>query len=360
MGALSGRPARAVAVAAALLLLGACGGDTGTGTAAGGASGQSMDQLYAAAQQTGEDTVVVYGIKTATTCYQQFSETFPGITVQSQYMVGETQARLQQEHISGQNVGDVLRTGNTSMLALINDGILTEFVPETTAGYPEAAFGPQNAMINDTQRLSGIAYNAASIPDTEAPRSWNDLIDPRFRGRIVMPDPTSPGAGLSVLEALLDTGAVDEQWLRALAANQPALIQGVQPAIEALKTGEYHVMLGGLDQITGPALEQGTDLRYVFPVEGATPLTKHYIGVITNAPHPNAARLLVSWLLSEDGQSCLAEQESEFPARPGAAPPAGLPPLDQLDNVAVQQPASSAVLARQTELLGTFQEIFRG
>ena len=361
------KPVRAWAVAAgACLVLTACGGggetdasaDTG-GEAAEAGGGETMDDLAAAAKDAGEDTVVVYGIKTQTACYDQFTEAYD-IAVETQYMVGETQARLQQEHISGQNVGDVLRTGNTSMLALIKDGILTEFVPADVEGIPDAAYGPENAMVNDSQRLSGIAYNSANISEDEAPQSWDDLVDPRFKGRIVMPDPTSPGAGLSILQSLLDTGAVDEQWLEDLNANEPAFIQGVQPAIEALKTGEYDIMFGGLDQITGPALEEGTDLKYVFPVEGATPLTKHYSGVITNAPHPNAARLLVSWLVSEEGQTCLATEENEFPVREGIEPPSGIPPLDELDNVAEQKPASYDELEKQTELLAQFKEIFAG
>ncbi|MFW3169568.1 ABC transporter substrate-binding protein [Geodermatophilus sp. CPCC 206100] len=370
MSGMRRHPVRAVAAAAGLcLLLASCGGSDSDAAAGGGGGGggggsaeggESMDDLYQAAQEAGEDTVVVYGIKTGTACYDQFSQEYSGITVQTQYMVGETQARLQQEHVSGQNVGDVLRTGNTSMLALIRDGILTEYVPADVEGISEAAYGPENAMINDSQRLSGIAYNSANVPDAEAPKSWDDLVDPQFKGRIVMPDPTVPGAGLSILQSLMDTGVVDDEWLEALAANEPAFIQGVQPAIEALKTGEYDVMLGGLDQITGPALEEGTDLRYVFPVEGATPLTKHYTGVITNAPHPNAARLLTSWLVSEDGQTCLATEENEMPVREGVAPPEGIPALDELPNVAEQKPASFDELDAQTELLTKFKEIFAG
>ena len=366
-----GRWATVAAGSALALLLTSCGGGEEEPEATGGGSGggdaaaeggaPSMDELYEAAQADGEDTVVVYGIKTGEACYQQFSEEFPGIEVQSQYIVGETQARLQQEHVSGQNVADLLRTGNTTMIALIQDGILTEFVPETAEDFPEAAFGPENAMINDTQRMSGIAYNTANVSEENAPTGWQDLVDPRFKGRIVMPDPTSPGAGLSTLQALLETGGeTDEEWLRALAANEPALIRGVQPTIEALRSGEYDVMFGGLDQVTGPQLEEGTEIEYVFPVEGATPLSKHYTGLITNAPHPNAAKLLYTWLLSEEGQTCLAEEESEMPVRPGIAPPEGVPPLDELENVAVQEPATAEELEKQQAYLAQFQEIFGG
>lgn len=364
MNAVTRRPRRSWALTAGsiCLLLASCGSGGGPGAAAGAEdiNGASVQELYQAARDAGENEVVVYGIKTETACYDEFSQRFKGIQVKPQYMVGETQARLQQEYVSHQNVGDLLRTGDTTMLALIKQGVLSPFVPAGADAIPKAAFGPGQAMINDTQRLGGIAYNTRNLSPSEAPRSWVDLADPRFKGKIVMPDPTSPGAGLSVLQALLNSGGTtDEDWLRRLAANEPALIKGTQPAIEALKTGEYDVMLGGLDQVTGPPVEQATALKFVFPVEGATPITKHYIGLITNAPHPNAAKLLETWLLSEEGQRCLAEKEGEYPVRKGTAPPGEMPAFDELDNPAEQKAATYAELDEQTAYLKQFKELFR-
>jgi iron(III) transport system substrate-binding protein len=347
------------AAGALCLLLAACGG-TGGGSGGGDqpAVGPPLQELYAAAQAAGEDRVVVYGIK-GEACYDRFSARFPGIAVESQYMVGETQARLEQEHVSGQNVGDVLRTGSTSMLALTRSGILTPFTPDNAEGIPDEAWGPDRAFVNDTKRVAGIAYDTAQLTEDEAPKSWTDLADPGLSGRIVMPDPTGPGAGLSILQELLQTGgATDDAWLERYAANRPALIQGVQPAIEALRSGEYAVMMGGLDQMTGPALEEGTRLKWVFPVAGATPVTGHFTGVITNAPHPNAARLLVSWLLSEEGQTCLAQEGREYPVRAGVAGPAGFPALDELDAVTPPRPVDFAELERQQQYLEQFQNVF--
>ena len=348
-----------VAAVTLCLLVAACGGSGGGSGGANGNGASSVDELYKAAQAAGEGKVIVYGIKTGTDCYTQFSQRFPGIKVEQQYMVGETQARLQQEHVSGQAVGDVLRTGSTTMLALIQDGILTNFVPATAASLPKEAFGPKNAMINDSKRVKGIAYNTDNLSEAEAPKSWEDLADPRFKGKIVMPDPTSPGAGQSVLQELLQSsGATDEDWLRRFAANRPAFIKGVQPAIEALKTGEYDVMLGGIDQITGPALEKGAKLKWIFPVQGATPIAAHYVGLITKAPHPNASKLLISWLVSEEGQTCLAKKESEYPVRQGVAPPPGMPATDKLPNLAPPRSADFDELKRQEQYLKSFKEVF--
>lgn len=346
----------AVAGASCLLLAGCADGGGSGGDQP--AIGPPVQELYAAAQAAGEDRVVVYGIK-GDACYDRFSERFPGITVESQYMVGETQARLEQEHVSGQNVGDVLRTGSTSMLALTKSGILTPFTPADAAGIPEEAWGPDRAFVNDTKRVAGIAYDTAQLSADEAPQSWTDLADPALHGRIVMPDPTGPGAGLSILQELLQTGgATDDAWLERYAANEPALIQGVQPAVEALRTGEYAVMMGGLDQMTGTELEEGSTLEWVFPVAGATPVTGHFIGVITNAPHPNAARLLESWLLSEEGQTCLAQEGREYPVRAGVAGPPGFPALDELDAVTPPRAVDYAELERQQQFLEKFQGVF--
>jgi iron(III) transport system substrate-binding protein len=343
-----------------LVLLTSCG--SGGGSSNGpGSDGRpaSMQDLYAAAQKAGEKEIVVYGIKTATACYAQFSQQFPGIHVTQQYMVGETQARLQQEYISHQNAGDLLRTGDTTMLALIKQGILTSFSPAGSEALPKDAFGPNNAMINDSQRMSGIAYNAKNPTPDQAPKSWADLADPRFKDKIVMPDPTSPGAGLSILQSLLESGGpTNNDWLQRFAANKPAFVKGTQPAIDALKTGEYDVMLGGLDQTSGPALEKGTNLKYLFPVPGATPITKHYIGLITHAPHPNAAKLLETWLLSQQGQTCMAEKEGEYPVLPGVAAPKDVPNRAQLPNVSEQKPAGYDELDKQTNYLAQFKKVF--
>jgi iron(III) transport system substrate-binding protein len=348
------------AVAGAVgLLLAACGsgGDAGGGGAQS-AVGAPVQELYAAAQAAGEDKVVVYGIK-GNACYDRFSQRFPGITVESQYMVGETQARLEQEHVSGQNVGDVLRTGSTTMLALTKSGILTPFTPADVDGIPAEAWGPDHGFVVDSKRVAGIAYNTAQISPDEAPKSWTDLADPRFKGKIVMPDPTGPGAGLSILQELLQTGgATDDAWLERYAANEPALIQGVQPAIEALRSGEYAVMMGGLDQMTGPPLAEGSSLKWVFPVAGASPVTGHFIGIITNAPHPNAARLLESWLLSEEGQTCLSQEGNEYPVRDGVPGPPGFPALDELDAVTPPRPVDYTELDRQQKYLEQFQTVF--
>jgi iron(III) transport system substrate-binding protein len=347
------------ALAGALCLaLAACGSGSGDSGPAQSAVGAPMAELYAAAQAAGEDQVVVYGIK-GNECYDRFSQQFPGIRVESQYMVGETQARLEQEHISGQNVGDLLRTGSTSMLALAQSGILTPFTPADVTGIPDEAWGPERAFVNDTKAAASLVYDSAQLSPDEAPTSWEDLTDPRLRGKIVMPDPTGPGAGLSLLQELLQSGgSTDDAWLEKFAANEPGLIRGVQPAIEALRTGEYAVMVGGLDQTTGPVLERGTTLKWVFPVTGATPVTGHFVGVITNAPHPNAARLLESWLLSEEGQTCLSQEGNWYPVRDGVAPPPGRPALDELDSVPPQRPVDYSELERQQQYLQKFQTVF--
>jgi iron(III) transport system substrate-binding protein len=340
------------------LALAACSGSGGGGGPAQPAVGPPMPELYSAAQAAGEDRVVVYGIK-GNECYDRFSQRFPGIRVESQYMVGETQARLEQEHISGQNVGDVLRTGSTSMLALTRSGVLTPFTPSDVTGVPDAAWGPDRAFVNDTKAAASLVYDTAQLSADDAPTSWEDVTDPRLRGRIVMPDPTGPGAGLSLLQELLQSGgSTDDGWLERLAANEPALIRGVQPAIEALRTGEYAVMLGGLDQTTGPELEEGTTLKWVFPVAGATPVTGHFVGVVTNAPHPHAARLLESWLLSEEGQTCLSQEGKWYPVRAGVPPPPGLPALDELDAVPPPRAVDYSELERQEQYLRQFQAVF--
>lgn len=343
-----------------LFVAAACGGTTEAqdAPAAEPERGVSIQQLYDAAREAGEDQVVVYGVEDDT-CYDQFSQQFPGIEVESQYVVGELQSRIRQEFVSGQHVADVLRTGSTSLLALAQDEIMEPFTPATSEGLPSELFGPNNTFVQTTRRAAGLAYNHDRMSDADAPRSWEDLTDPRFRGQIVMPDPTGPGAGLSALQELLQSGGTtDNAWLDRLAANEPAFIRGVQPATESLKNGEYPVMFGGLDQVTGPGLEEGAPVTFVFPVDGATPVTAHNTGIVQGAPHPNAARLLETWILSEEGQTCLVERGNEYPVRDDVPSPEGFPPLAELSDVTPARTMDFDELERQQSYLAQFRDVF--
>lgn len=348
------------ATAAGLILLAACGSssaDQETTKAPG--TGASMDDLYKAAKDKGEKQVVVYGIENDT-CYAEFSQAFPGIKVKAQYMVGEMESRLQQEFVSHRQVGDVVRTGDTTLLALSKDKILEPFTPVTAKGLPASIYGPDHSFVAMTKRAGGLAYNTDKIAPADVPKSWADLTDPKFKGKIVMPDPTGPGAGQSTLQELLGIGkTTDDAWLKKLAANKPALIKGVQPASEALKTGEYSLMLGGLDQVTGPPLEKGAPIKFQFPVEGGIPVTVHYSGIVKNSPHPDAAKLLTTWLLSKDGQRCLVEKGNEYPVLTKDVPnPKGIQPLDELKDVSVTHPVDYKELDAEQKSLAQFQKAF--
>jgi iron(III) transport system substrate-binding protein len=358
----------AMSTALFAVTLAACGSsDNGaaTSTPSGKAtpSDLTMDQLYQAAKSAGETKVVVYGID-PTTCYDQFSAKFPGIKVESVYMVGTLQAKLEQEHVSGEQVADVVRTGDTTLLGLAKDGILESFIPSSAAtGVPSEYIDPSGQYIRVTQRASGLIYNNTKLSAADAPKKWSDLANPEYKGHVAMPDPTGPGAGLSTLEELLIHGApTDKAWLQKFAANDPALMKDLPTTEQAVTSGEYWIGLGGLDQVSGIAAEKADpSITFKFPMEDSTPVTGHYMGILQGAPHPNAAKLLETYLLSKEGQTCLVNKGNEYGVRTDGIPnPAGMPSIQSLNGASAFRPVDQKELDLQLQYENEFKQAFKG
>lgn len=354
-----------VLCAVALAACGSSGNVTGQSAASGKEvpSKLTMGQLYQAAKSAGENKVVVYGVDPST-CYDQFSAKFPGIKVESVYMVGTLQAKLEQEHVSGEQVADVVRTGDTTLLGLAKDGILESFIPSSAAaGVPSEFIDPQGQYIRVNQRASGIIYNNAKLSAADAPKKWSDLADPQYKGHVALPDPTGPGAGLSTLEELLIHGApTDKSWLQKFAANSPALMKDLPTTEQAVASGEYWIGLGGDDQVSGIAAQKADPgITFKFPMADSTPVTGHYIGLLQGSPHPNAAKLLETYLLSKEGQTCLVRQGNEYGVRSDGIPnPGGMPPIQNLHGASAFRPVGQKELDLQLEYASEFKQAFKG
>lgn len=367
MNRTTGRLLAVMSTALCAATLAACG-SSGSGAAPSSSSGKAtpsdltMDKLYQAAKSAGENKVVVYGIDPST-CYDQFSAKFPGIKVESVYMVGTLQAKLEQEHVSGEQVADVVRTGDTTLLGLAKDGILEQFIPSSAAtGVPSEYIDPQGEYIRVTQRATGLIYNNTKLSAADVPKKWSDLADPKYKGHVALPNPTGPGAGLSTMEELLIHGApTDKAWLQKFAANDPALMKDVPSTEQAVDSGEYWIGFGGEDQVSGIAAQKADpSITFAFPMADSTPVTGHYIGLLQGAPHPNAAKLLETYLLSKEGQTCLVNQGNEYGVRSDGIPnPKGMPAIQSLHGASVFRPVNQKELDLQLQYEGEFKQAFK-
>ncbi|UED83253.1 ABC transporter substrate-binding protein [Streptomyces profundus] len=325
----------------------------------GRAAVDEMAELYRAAADEGESEIVVYGPveDDRAPVYRTFEETFPGITVRTEVLQGPSlTARVNLEVASGRRAADLIQTGDTTMVALAETGRFQPNRPVTAAGLPDSVIDGEERFLGVSALPFVIAFNHDIVPADEAPRGWQELIDPRWRSMLVWDNPTAAGSALTTITHLLHDGRQDEAWLTAMAEQRLGLTPSAAGVSSAMATGEYPVAVSYPYGFYLSASAKGAPLTAVFPVDGGSHLSTHFLGLLDGAPHPRAARLLTAWLFSPRGQAALAEV-GQYSLLPGAPPPDGLPPLDEIDRLA-HLPADQAERYSRDTLQLT-QRLFR-
>ncbi|GAB3365291.1 ABC transporter substrate-binding protein [Modestobacter lapidis] len=293
----------------------------------------AMQELYEAAQTAGETTVNVYGPgeNDKVALYEVFSQRFPGISVTGTYLVGpEFAAKVQAEFASGQHVADMVQGGDTSVAPWLEEGKFVEFAP-VTAEELDAGFQDEGDFLTAaTGSTFGFVYNTNLMPEAEAPQGWEDLTDPAYQGKMTAEPPTRNGGAFGTVSHLLWDGRYDEEYLRALAAQDIAFQASGPVAGAAVATGQYALNPFYPYSFYLRDKEQGAPVAFVFPTEGGAHISPHYLGVLDGAPNPNAAKLLTTWLFTPEGQQA-ASDVGYYPLMPDSPAPEGYPSVNELD-----------------------------
>jgi iron(III) transport system substrate-binding protein len=342
-----------VIAGALLLALTACGGgstgdtpkvaaaasgsvSTADEQALGGADAvKAMQDLYQAAKSAGETTVTVYGPGETdkAALYKIFSQRFPDITVNGVYLVGpDYAAKMQGEHASGQHVADLVQAGDTSIAPEIGQHYFADFDPVTAAQLDTAYQDPTGTVRAASASTFGFVYNTNLMKPEDAPKGWQDLLDPKYKGKMTSEDATKNGGAFGTLSHMLWDGRYDASYMKSLAGQSISFQSSGAVAGTSVATGQY-----ALDPFYPLSFymrdkAQGAPVGFVFPTEGGAHLSPHYLGLVDGAPHPNAAKLLETWLFSPEGQKAAATV-GYYPLMPGVAGPAGYPAATDLDKL---------------------------
>jgi iron(III) transport system substrate-binding protein len=160
-----------------------------------------------------------------------------------------------------------------------------------------------------------ILYNTELVKPTEVPKTLDDLLNPKWRGKLSMPDPTRHTTTAQFLWNL--DKIKGDKWLdyvKALAKQQPILVESLAPVAPTIIKGEALVgitYIKYLKQYKGP-------LDYVLMDKYLT--DPNYMGLSGKSTRPNAARLYIDYAASPEGQKAIAE-DGEFVLSPGIFPP---------------------------------------
>jgi iron(III) transport system substrate-binding protein len=280
------------------------------------------EQTLAAARKEGKIIVSASSSELMRKVFTSFEQDYPGIKVSyDSSNLRDFRARVEKEREMGQYLWDV-RIGGTdaSTYQWKEKGLLDPIRPlmvaqdvvkdATWMGGIDSMFGDKEKryVLLFTGYLSaGPLVDRDLVPEKDF-KSAKDLLDPRWKGKIVMQDPRSGGAGNSALAAYI--GNYGEQFARDLLSRQDIVISDNKRQMgEWLVRKRYPIALGlGSDDAIAQFQQQGLGKNVKDVLEDA--MAGDGIFLFNKAPNPNASKVFVNWLLSKKTQTKLAETAS--------------------------------------------------
>jgi len=261
--------------------------------------------------------------------------------------------RFNTELQAGQVAADVLTTSDPEAMGDFGErGIFTAFRPAGADHIPDYLKDPNGMYVG--QRLNIVAFYTKTdiLPVDKAPKTWDDLLKPEYKGQIVITDPASTVLQLYTVAMI----AKDKGWqyFEKLNANGVMIVRGGQQAFDTVKRGERKVA-GGTDMSYANAAKMaGEPLEVIYPEDGVF-VVPAPSAVLAKAKHPNAAKLLAEFLVSEEGQQVFPES-GNYAARTDIAPPPNSP---KLTDMKVRPIDYSYVKAQNQATKKKFAEIFQ-
>lgn len=167
-------------------------------------------------------------------------------------------------------------------------------------------------------------YNPVSIAKikTEPPKNYEDLLDVKYKGNIVMPHPATSGTGLTFLTTILQVRGDEKGWayLERLMGNMALLTKSGRGPHKMIAVGEIPVGIGFWDDVYLLAKE-GNPIKPVFP--DPVYAEPYCMAIIKNAPHPEAAKKFFDFMLAKEAQEIIVKENGDYSVRPDVSPPGG-------------------------------------
>ena len=285
---------------------------------------------------------------------QLFMKKYEGIEVEV-HRTGSQRVltRLMQEVSAGIKNGDIVHTSDAGHFVLLkNKGFLMKYTPKGTESFPESFKDNDAFHYSMRATLSTIAYNAMTVSEKEAPKTWKDLLSPKWKGKMVTAHPGYSGIIMTHVLALVNL--YDWDYFKELAKNKLHLVQSADDPAGVVASGERAVAANGTEYIFYKSLKQGNPIKIVYPKEGI-PLIVSPTAIAKEAPHPNAAKLFTDFIFSKEAQQMLADTQGLYTGHPEVTYPKDKPQLKDLKLLGVD---AVDLEKRNPEIKKKFVEFF--
>jgi iron(III) transport system substrate-binding protein len=259
--------------------------------------------------------------------------------------------RFQLEQQANRVFADVLTTSDPAeSTALAAKGAFLPFKPEHFDKIPESAKEPSGLFVGQRLNMITIYYRHDRIAEEDGPKTMKDLLQPQYKGQLVMADPSFTSLQLAVVG--MTARNLGWEFYEQLRKNDIMIVQGGQQTQDMVKRGERLVAAGASDSYAADARLEGRPFTTVYPPDG-TFLIPSPSAVVARSPHPNAAKLFAEFLISTEAQKIFPEVGG-YSSRIDVPAPAGSPPLADIKLLAVDydyiQKNASAIKRRFNDI----------
>ncbi len=251
----------------------------------------------------------------------EFEKAYPAIDVQWVDMGSqEVLDRIRGEAVNPQ--ADIwFGAPSESFERAAKEGLLQPYRPTWASAVPDAAHDPHDMWYGTYLTPEVIAYNGDAIPRDSAPQDWDDVLDPKWRGKVIIRDPIASGTmraifGAIIAKSVTETGSPQRgyEWLRRLDANTKEYVLNPTILYQKLKSREGLITLWDMPDVATMRDRVGIPIDYVIPRSG-TPLLVDAIAVVRGTKHPQEARLYYEFVTSKHSQLEASRQFLRIPAR---------------------------------------------
>lgn len=233
-----------------------------------------------------------------------FEKKYPGVTMEY-YFAGTSKVvtKISTEAQAGHVDADVIWVGDAAdYVSFKEEDILQQYSSPEAAGLDPAYIDADGYYTAARLVGVGIAYNTATVTPEEAPKTWNDLLDPKWKDQIVMSDPGTAGTTKYWMNAMMCSDKYGTDYMQKLKDNGCLLESGTTATHNQLAASAYQVGVC-LDYVTANLVAEGSPIAFLYPEDTVSIASP--IGLVKDCNNEENGKLLYDFILSKEGQEIL-------------------------------------------------------
>jgi iron(III) transport system substrate-binding protein len=317
---------------------------------------ETTPAMIAAAKKEGKVTwYTSVDVKVAEGVAKAFRAEYPGIDIEVERSGSERVfQRINQEQQSSIHNVDVVNSSDAShFLYWKQQKWLASHTPPDVKRFPAQYKDPEGYYAAWRATLSVMGYNTKLIDAKDAPTGYADLLDLKWKGKLVKAHPGYSGTALTGTYAIVK--ALGWDYLEKLSKQSVMQVQSTTATPKSIANGERVVMVDGNEYNMFIEIDAKSPVKIIYPKEG-TPFVTSPVAIFADAPHPNAARVLENFLFTAKIQQLTVDQGGTRSMHPDVKDPPGRTPLSEIkllpDDPAGMLPQIADIKKRYTELFG--------